>query len=96
MEDRFDLRLQPTGHHRLSDSVRDSRDAERPRATSVRFWYLHRLHRGREIATRGHPIPHPKKVILQVLLEVLDRATINPRRTLVGFHLPICFPHLPL
>lgn len=59
MEDRFDLRLQPARHHRLGDPVRDSRDPEQPDPAIMWLRYLHRPHRGRKIAARGHPIPYP-------------------------------------
>src|SRR5664279_2087433 len=45
-------------HHRLRDSVRHSGHTENPHS-AMRFRYLHRLHRGREVTPRGHPIPNP-------------------------------------
>ena len=96
MEDRFDLRLQPTGRHRLGDPVRNTRNPKHPNPIALRFRYLHRLHRGRKVTARGHPVPDLVKIVLQVPLEVLQPHPIHTRRTLVGFHLPIGLPHLPL
>jgi hypothetical protein len=62
----------------------------------MRLWYFHRLHRGWEVAARGHPIPDLVEVPLEILLEVLDRAAVHSRCALVGLHLPIGFPHLLL
>jgi hypothetical protein len=73
MEDRLDLHLQPRGCHRLGDSVRDSGHPEHPNPVAVLLRYLHRFDRRREVAPRGHPIPDPVEVVLQVLLELLDQ-----------------------
>jgi len=37
VKDRFDLHLQPPGHHRLGDSVRDRRYPKDSRPTAARF-----------------------------------------------------------
>jgi hypothetical protein len=50
MEDRFDLALQPVGDHRLGDPVSDRRHAKDPDPVTMRLGYLHRSHRGREVA----------------------------------------------
>jgi hypothetical protein len=96
MEDRFDLGLQPVGHHRLRDSVRDGRDAEHPGSLSVRFRYRHRGHRGWEVAARGHPVPDLVQVAPQILLELPQRHPVHSRRTVVRLDLLVCLPDLPL
>ena len=96
MKDRFDLRLQPAGYHRLGHSVRDRWHAKGSRPTAMRFRYLHRLHRRRKVRPRGHPIPDLVQVVLQILLEYLERHPVHTRRTLIGFNLPIGLPYLPL
>src|SRR6266480_4877775 len=87
--------LQLHGYHRLRDSVRDGRHAEDPHP-AMRFRYLHRQHRGREVTPRGHPIPYLVEIIPQIRLEVFDRAPVHSRRSLVGFDSLVCLPHEPL
>ncbi len=62
----------------------------------MRFRYLYRLHRRRKITPRGHPVPDPVEIILQILLEILDRASVHPWCTLVGLDLLVCLLNLPL
>jgi len=96
MEDRFDLRFQPPGHHRLRDPVRDSGNAEHPRSLPRWFRYFHRSHRRREVTPGGHPIPDLVQVAPQILLELPDRHPIHPRRTLVRPDVLVCLLDLPL
>jgi site-specific DNA recombinase len=96
MKDRFDLLLQPPGHHRLGDPVRNRRYAKGSHPTAMGFRYLHRLHRRRKVGPRRQPIPDPVQIVLQILVELLERHPVHPRRTLIGLHLPIGLPHLPL
>ena len=96
MELRFHDFLQPGGHDSLRDPVRDGRHPENPDAVAMCFRDLHRQHRRREIAARGHPVPDLVEVALQIFLEVLNRATVRTRRTLVGSHLLISVPDLLL
>ena len=96
MKDRFDLRLQPAGHHRLGDPVRDRRHPKDSRPTAMGFGYLHRHHRRRKVGPRGHPIPDLVQVVLQILVELLERHPVHTRRALIGFDLPIGLPYLPL
>ena len=96
MKDRFDLRLQPARYHRLGHSVRDRRHTKGSRPTAMRFGYLHRQHRRRKVRPRGHPIPDLVQVVLQILVELLQRHPVHTRRTPIGFNLPIGLPHLPL
>jgi hypothetical protein len=60
----------------------------------MRFRDSHTLYRRREITARRHPIPDLVQISFQILLEILDRAAINPGGTLIGFHLQIRLPHL--
>src|SRR6201987_4695440 len=78
MKDRFDLFLQPHSDHCLSDPVAHGGHTEDSRAAAMRFRYLHRAHRRREIGPRGHPIPDLKKVVLEILFERRQVHTINP------------------
>src|SRR4051794_31760929 len=61
----------------------------------MRLRDFYTLDRRREIGPRGHPIPDLVKIALQILLELLDRATIYPCGTLIGLYLQIRLPHLP-
>src|SRR5215470_13004038 len=87
--------LQFHGHHRLRDSVRDGRHAEHPHP-AMRFRYLHRPHRGREVTPRRHPIPYLVEIIPQIRLEVFNRAPVHARRSLIGLDSLVCLPHEPL
>src|SRR5665647_2537190 len=86
----------PIGRHRLGDPVRNSGHTEHPGTRAMRLRYLHRLHRGREVTTGRHPIPNAVKISPQISLEVLHRHLVHTRCTLVGPHLPIRLPELPL
>src|ERR1035441_6127434 len=63
---------------------------------AMRLGDLHRHHRGREVGPRGHPVPDPVEIVLQVLLERLDGLPVHPRCTLVPFHLDPGVPDLLL
>src|SRR5664280_737176 len=93
---RMEHRLHPLfefhGHHRLGDSVRHRRHTQNSHP-AMRFRYLHRLHRRRKVTPRGHPVPNPIKVVLQIGFEVLDRAPVHSRRSLVGLDSPVRLPH---
>src|SRR6185312_10630953 len=95
MKDRFDLFLQPHSYHCLSDPVAHGGHTEDSRAAAMRFRYLHRAHRRREIGPRGHPIPDLKKVVLEILFERRQVHTVNPWCTLVRLDLLVCLPDLP-
>ena len=62
----------------------------------MRFWYFHRLHRRRKVTPRRHPIPDPVEIVPQILLEVLDRAPVHARRSLIGLDSLVRLPHEPL
>jgi len=95
VEHRLHLHLQSCRYHRLGDPVRDRGHTQHPDATiSLRNW--HRAHRRREVGPRGHPVPDPVQIVLQVGLERLDGLPIHSRCTLVGLDSPIRLPHFPL
>ena len=96
MEDLFDLLLQPPGHHRLRDPVRDSRHTQDPRAAAVRLRDLHRTHRGREVAPRGHPVPDLVQIIPSDPPRTPRSTPIRTRRALVGLNLLPRLPDSPL
>jgi hypothetical protein len=96
MEDRLDLALQPAGHHRLGDPVRDGRHAKNPDPLTMRLRYPYRLDRGREVAARGHPVPDLVQVALQIRLELPQRHLIHPWCAFVRLDLLVRLPDLPL
>jgi hypothetical protein len=51
------------------------------------FSDIDRAHRGREVRTRGHPVPNLKQIVFQILLELPDRHLIHPGRALIRLHL---------
>ena len=93
MELRFHRFLQFHGGHRLGDPVRHSGHTKPAHPPAMWFRHLDKLHRGREIRPRGHPVPRHIKRVPQVGFEVLDRAAVHPRSALVRFHLPERFHH---
>jgi hypothetical protein len=95
VEDRLDLPLQYLSHHRLSDPVAHSRHPQNPGATAMSLGDLHRLHRGREVRARGHPVPDLVQVSLEILLELLDRHSVDARCPFVGLDLLVCLPDSP-
>jgi hypothetical protein len=96
MELRLHHGLQSGGHDGLRYPVRDGRHPENSGAIAVRLRDLHRQNRRRKIAARRHPIPDLEQIPLQIFLELLNRAAVPARRTLVGPHLQISVPDLPL
>ena len=96
MEARLHRLLQPPRHHGLGDPVRDRGHPKHPGPAAMRLGYLHRQHRRRQVAARRHPVPDLVQVAPEILLEVLQRAPVHTRCALVGLHLPIGLPHLPL
>ena len=63
---------------------------------AMRFRYFHRLHRRRKVTPRGHPVPDPVQIILQIGLEILDRAPVHSRRSLVSPDSQVRLPYKPL
>ena len=96
MEDRLGLPFQPPGHHGLGDAISDSGHAKNPRTCAVRFRYLYRQHRRREVAPRRHPIPDLVQIVSQILLEVLDGAPVHARRPFIGPDFLPRLLHFPL
>ena len=66
-----------------------------PGSRAMRFRYFHRFHRRREVGARGHPVPDPVEIILQVGLELLDGLLVRPRCAFVGLHLEPGVPAPP-
>src|ERR1700712_25191 len=84
VEDRLQI---PPQQHRcrgLGHSVRRVRYPEDPDPRPMVLRYLHRPHRPREIASRGHPIPQQVEVVLFPDGEFGDADSIHARRTVVG------------
>jgi hypothetical protein len=96
MEDRLQARFQPQCNHRLGDSVGHGGNPENPRPTAMRFRYLHRPHRRRKVAARGHPVPQPIQVVTQIGLDLLDGLPGHSGGTLVPFDALVRLPHQPL
>ena len=92
MENRFRPGLQLQGHHRLRNSVAHSGHSQNPRP-AMRFRYLNRLHRRREVRTRGHPVPDLIQVTPQILLEFAHGHVIHPSGTLIGLDPPVRLLH---
>ena len=85
MEDRLDLPLQPRGHHCLRDPIGHSRHTQNPDPIAVRLRYLHGQHRRRKVTARGHSIPDLVQIVLQIVLELLERAPVHPGAPLFAF-----------
>ncbi len=92
MEGRFHQRLQVRFGHRLSNPVGDSGNAQSPLA-SVFLRYRHRADRWRKVRSRRHAIPNLIEVVLQVLLERLNRFRIDSSGSLIRFDPFVRFPH---
>jgi hypothetical protein len=95
VEDLLHPLRQVTGHHRLRDPVSDGGHRQHPGATPA-LGDRHRFDVRWEVCARGHPIPDLVQVVLQVLLERLDRHSVHPGRALVSSHLHPGVPHLLL
>src|SRR3974377_1441288 len=63
---------------------RDRWHPERPDARPMVFRYLHRPHRPREVAARGHPVPQLVEVVPQLAGEHGDADGIHARCTAIG------------
>jgi hypothetical protein len=85
---RVEDRLQPGfQQHRcrgLGHPVRRVRHAEDPDPQPMILRYLHRPHRSREVASRGHPIPQQVKVVPLPRRELGDADSVHARRPVVG------------
>src|SRR5450756_1575243 len=96
MENRFRTRQQLQRNHRLGDSVGHSRNPEDPGAPTVRLRYLHGPHRGWKVGPRGHPVPDPVEIVLQICFECLDGLPIHPSGTLICLDALVRLPHQSL
>ena len=92
MEGRFHQWLQVQFGHRLSNPVGYGRNAQSPLA-SVFLRYRHRAYWWRKVRSRRHAIPNLVEVVLQVLLEPLDRFSIDASRSLIRFDPFVRLPH---
>jgi hypothetical protein len=95
VEHRFHPLFQLHSHHRLSNPIRHGRHTENSYPT-MRLRYLHRPHRRRKVTPRGHSVPKTVQIIFQICLEVLDRASVHSRRSLVGPDPLVRLPHQSL
>ena len=84
VEDRLKLLLQQHCCRGLGHSVRCIGHPEDPDPRPMILRYLHCPHRPREIASRGHPIPQPVKVVPFPGTELFDADSVHARRTVVG------------
>ena len=94
MKHRFQYRLQVPLDDHLGDPVGDRRNPERPRCSSIAFWYVNPTHRWRKVASGRHPIPDSVEVLAQIPIEVLDGLSVDTSRPSIGLHLPVRFPYL--
>ena len=95
VELRLHFRFQVHLDHRLGNSVGDSGYAQAALA-SVLFRYTDRPDRRREVRARRHPIPNPIEIVLQVLLEHLDRLSIHASCSVVRLDPSVSLPNHPL
>jgi hypothetical protein len=93
VEHRLHHLLQLHRDHRLRHSISHGRNAQHAHATAMRLGHLDSLHRRRKVASRGHPIPRHIQPVPQIGLQILDRAPVHTRSTLVCLHLPKPFYH---
>ena len=84
VEDRLQLLFQQHRCRGLGHPVRRVRHAEHPDPRPMILRYLHRPHRPREIASRGHPIPQQVKVVPLPRRELGDADGVHARRPVVG------------
>ena len=77
-------------------AVGDDRGYAQAALASVLLRYADRPDRRREVRARRHPIPNPVEIVLQVLLEHLDRLSIDASRSVVRLDPSVGFPNHPL
>jgi hypothetical protein len=92
MEEGFHRGLQIHSSHRLGDPVGRSRHPKYARPVSRFLRYLYRSHRGRKIRPRAHPVPELVQVVLQLLLELLERLPVDSLSSVVGLDPTIRLP----
>lgn len=93
MEHRLHLGLQVHSRHRLGDTVRHRWHPEHAHPTSRLLRYLHRPHRGWEVASGAHPVPELVQVVPQALLKLLEGLPVHSRLSLVGLDPAVCLPY---
>jgi hypothetical protein len=84
VKDRLQRLFQQHRRRGLGNAIRRIRHAERPDPQTMIFWYLHRAHRSREIASRRHPVPQPVEVVPLPPAEFGDTHGIHARRAPIG------------
>ena len=92
MEDRIKPWLEPHLDRRLRDPVGYRRDAQHTHAPGL-LRDRHCLYRRRNVAAGTHPIPKLVQVRCELRLESLDRLRVDPRGSLIGFHMQPGFPY---
>ena len=84
VEDRLQPGFQQHCCRGLGHPVGRVRDSEHPDPPPMILRYLHRPHRSREVASRGHPIPQQVEVVPLALRELGDADGVHARRPVVG------------
>src|SRR6266536_73045 len=84
VEDRLQLLLQQHRRCGLRHPVGRVGHAEDPDPRSMVLRYLHRPHRPRHVASRGHPIPQLIEVVPHIVVEPGDADGVHARRPVVG------------
>ena len=64
---------------RLSDSVGDRRNSQRPRFSRITLGNVNSTHWRREVRSGAHPIPDSIEIVTQVSVEILDVGQFPPR-----------------
>jgi hypothetical protein len=95
MEHRLQQRFEPALDNHLCNSVRHRGDAQRP-CLAIALRNVNALDRRREVAARGHAIPDPVQVLVQILLEHGDRDPVATSRATVGLDALVRLPHFAL
>src|SRR5204863_4127510 len=95
VEHRLQIRLQVALGDLLGDTVADRRNAQRACAT-ICLRNIDPPHRRRKVAPRRQPVPELVEVVRKFNLEVSNRLSVYPSRSLVGLHTFEGFPDFPL
>ncbi len=95
MEYRLQDRFQVPADHLLGDAIGHRWHAQRPRPVMA-LRDVHPTHRRRHVAAGRQSVPELVEVGGESGLEVLDRLSVYPSRSLAGLHALEGFPDLPL
>ncbi len=95
MEYRLQDRFQVPADHLLGDAIGHRWYAQRPRPVMA-LRDVHPTHRRRHVAAGRQSVPELVEVGGEPHLEVLDRLSVYPSRSLAGLHALEGFPDLPL